>query len=120
MILRNGIQGQPYVAQARKRCCTGNGKEDACHLDGPDQGREAIGGQPFLRLANVRGSEIVEGDSGSDVPAVCPYTGQRLPECYPQFPRYPVWLAKMLSSPIIHMILEPVLRSLSGCCVTAP
>ncbi|BAH76521.1 hypothetical protein DMR_30300 [Solidesulfovibrio magneticus RS-1] len=37
-------------------------------------------------------------------PAACPYTGQRLPECYPKFPRYPVWLAKMLSNPVIHMI----------------
>ncbi|MYL84733.1 hypothetical protein GTA51_16590 [Desulfovibrio aerotolerans] len=36
--------------------------------------------------------------------AVCLYAGQHLPGCYPKFPRYPVWLAKMLSNPVIHMI----------------
>ena len=37
-------------------------------------------------------------------PAACPFVGRILPECYPKFPRYPVWLATRLSNPVIQKI----------------
>ena len=36
------------------------------------------------------------------MPAVCPYAGQHLLECYPKFHRKNVWLAKMLSRKVIQ------------------